>query len=191
MYYSAILAATETAAPATTSISLPTVLISVVVGALSAVLTSFTQRWSVKRTLQEEEKRRVEDNRGVKLATLRAYEIALHDAAWYKWTEAERSHTRVKFPENLNELRVAARPYFSHVERRDPVAFARMNALAEGSESAGEDADKFQEARNDVLKVIASIETENHDSSKNRRRELPRYFSAGSARTEPRSTGSE
>ena len=170
MHFSSILAAGETAASSGPSISFPTVLISVVVGVISAILTSFTQRWSVKRTLQDEERRRIEDNQSVKLAALRAYEIALHDAAWYLWTKEEQSQTRVKFPQNLNELRIAARPYFSHVELRDPVAFARMNALAEGGESAGEDADEFAEARQDVLKVIASIEEEGRLPVKKQRR---------------------
>lgn len=156
-YYYALVLATQTADSAAPSISVPTIAISIAVGIVSAILTSFTQRWSVRRTLEAEERRRKEDDRATKLVALRAYEIALHDASLYLWSRELHSFSRVAYPANLNDLRIAARPHFSHVELDDPAAFKRMNAVAEDGQTAGQDADDFSTARLEVLKVIESI----------------------------------
>jgi hypothetical protein len=168
MHLYAILTALDPAAASASSISLPTVAISVVVGALSALLTSFTQRWSVKRTLREEGQRRADDAREMKLTALRAYEIALDDAAWSLWSLETHEFSRIEYPKDLNALRIAARPYFSHVESLDPIAFGRMNHPAEDGTSAGLDASEFEDARKEILKVIASIEGEVPTSPKRR-----------------------
>ena len=165
-FYTALTAAvTEAATTSDAAINLPTVAISALVGILSALLTSYTQRWSVNRALAEERKRRAEDARDRKVSALRAYEIALDDAARNLWSKEMREFTRIQFPGNLNALRIAARPFFSYVEKTDRDAFARMNALAGDGQTEGEDAREFSDARMDVLKVIADIE-EDHNPSK-------------------------